>query len=119
MKLAKLFFKKKIWRTHVLFVGPLTPLFWTSGGVCPGFQSQGGLTCMLSCLHVIPQIHLWCDTCQPLDGQHGSQATLTHILAAVRHIHKQSWRRGQSHSSNLWPGPGLEPMTYRATAQRT
>ena len=30
------------WRTHVLFVGPLIPLFWTSGDVCPGFQSQGG-----------------------------------------------------------------------------
>ena len=36
-------------RTQVLFVGPLIPLFWTSGDVCPGFQSQGGfLTCELS-----------------------------------------------------------------------
>ena len=51
------------WRTHVLFVGPLIPLFWTSGDVVPGFQSQGGLACMLSCLRAIPQIHLWCDTC--------------------------------------------------------
>ena len=25
----------------ILFVGPLTPLFRTSGDVCPGFQSQG------------------------------------------------------------------------------
>ena len=25
-----------------LFVGPLIPLFWTSGDVCTGFQSQGG-----------------------------------------------------------------------------
>ena len=32
----------------VLFVGPLIPLFWTSGNVSPGFQSQGGsLTCVL------------------------------------------------------------------------
>ena len=23
-------------------MGPLLPLFWTSGDVCPGFQSQGG-----------------------------------------------------------------------------
>ena len=38
-----------ICRTRVLFGGPLIPLFWTSGDVCPGFQSQGGfLTCMLS-----------------------------------------------------------------------
>ena len=27
-------------RTQVLFVGQ--PLFWTSGDVCPRFQSQGG-----------------------------------------------------------------------------
>ena len=73
----------KFWWTHVLFVGPLIPLFWTSGDVCPGLQSQGGLTCTLYCLCAIPQIHLWCDTCRPLDSQHGRQATLTHILADV------------------------------------
>ena len=28
------------WRALVLFVGPLAPLFWNSGDVCPGFQSQ-------------------------------------------------------------------------------
>ena len=27
---------------------PLIPLFWTSGDVCPGFQSQGGsLACVI------------------------------------------------------------------------
>ena len=86
-------------------------LFWTSGDICPGFQSQVGLACMLSCLHAIPQIHLWCDTCRPLDRQHGSRATLTHILAAVRHIHKHWWHLGGSRGLNLWPGPGLEPTT--------
>ena len=36
------------WRTQVLFVWPLIPLFWTSGDISPGFQSQGGsLACML------------------------------------------------------------------------
>ena len=29
------------WRTSVLFVGPLIPLFWTSD-ICPEFQSHGG-----------------------------------------------------------------------------
>ena len=29
------------------------PLFWTSGDVCRGFQSQGGVTCTLSCLRAI------------------------------------------------------------------
>ena len=30
------------WRTWVLFVEPLIPLFWTSGDVSSGFQSQSG-----------------------------------------------------------------------------
>ena len=31
-------------------MGPLIPLFWTSGDICPGFQSQGELlfACFLS-----------------------------------------------------------------------
>ena len=36
------FFKKIFWRTWVLFLGPLIPLFWTSGDVSSGFQSQSG-----------------------------------------------------------------------------
>ena len=36
------FLKKKIWRTWVFFVGPLIPLFWTSGDVSSGFQCQSG-----------------------------------------------------------------------------
>ena len=32
-------------------MGPLIPLFWTSGDVCPGFQSQGrSLACFLTCV---------------------------------------------------------------------
>ena len=27
-------------------MGPLILLFWTSGEVCPGFQSQGGFPCL-------------------------------------------------------------------------
>ena len=38
------------WMTEVIFVGPLIPQFWTLGNVCPGFPSQGGFSCMLSCL---------------------------------------------------------------------
>ena len=36
------FLKKNFWRAWVLFVGPLIPLFWTSGDISSGFQSQGG-----------------------------------------------------------------------------
>ena len=42
------FFFLNFWRTRVLFVGPLIPLFWTSDDVSPGFQSQGrSLACVL------------------------------------------------------------------------
>ena len=37
------FFLKSFWQTHVLFWGPLVPLFWISGDVSSGFQSQIGL----------------------------------------------------------------------------
>ena len=94
----------------VLFVGPLIPLFRTSGDVCPGFQSQGGLACMLSCLRAIPQIHLWCNTCRPLDGQHGSRATLTYILAAVRH-YPQALVASRSE-------PRLKPMAWARARTR-
>ena len=70
------------------FVGPLIHLLGTSGGISSGFQSQSGsliltwwryMWCMFS------QIHLWCDTCWPLGGQHGGQhggwAILIPILA--------------------------------------
>ena len=41
--------KISLWRTSVLFVGPLIPLFWTSGNVCPGYKSQDGtLVCALT-----------------------------------------------------------------------
>ena len=32
------FLKNIFWRTYVLFVAPLIPLFWTSGDVSSGFQ---------------------------------------------------------------------------------
>ena len=32
-------------------MGPLIPLFWTSGDVCPGLQNQGeSLVCLLTCV---------------------------------------------------------------------
>ena len=43
--IASLFFLKKFRKTEVLFVGPLIPLFWTSGDVSSGFQSQSRQHC--------------------------------------------------------------------------
>ena len=52
-------------RTSVLFVGPLIPLFWTSGNVCMGFKARVNplFASFVSCVKCIPQIHLWCPTC--------------------------------------------------------
>ena len=38
----KFFFEIIFWRTQVLFVGPLIPLFGTSGDISSGFLSQSG-----------------------------------------------------------------------------
>ena len=56
-------------------MGPLIPLLWTSGDICPGFQSQGAsLFCMLSCL-CDPQIYIWCNTCWLYRGQQARHFT--------------------------------------------
>ena len=36
------------------------------------------LACFLTCAQRIPEIHLWCDTCWPLGGQHGSRSSSLH-----------------------------------------
>ena len=62
-------------------MGPLIPLFWTSGDVS-GFQSQSGQPYShLEEAYVlnVPEIHLWCDTCWPLGSQHGNQAILFNV----------------------------------------
>ena len=35
-------FLKKVFGGHMSFLGPLVPLFWISGDVSSGFQSQSG-----------------------------------------------------------------------------
>ena len=40
--------KKNFWKTWVLLVGLLIPLFWISGEICPGFYTQGGSPCLLA-----------------------------------------------------------------------
>ena len=33
--------------------------------------------------YTFPEIHLWCDTCRPLGGQHGSQAVSSTYLRGI------------------------------------
>ena len=91
------YFLKKILEDTSPFCGVLIPIFWTSGDVCPGFQSQGGpsLVCFLICMQWIPQIHLWCDTCWPLVA---ADPFLIHM--AVR-FYKLGLNQG-SYESNKW-----------------
>ena len=57
-KVNKSLFFKKIWRVSILFVGLLISLFWTSGDVCPGFQShRESLTSTLPNLCEIDEQH--------------------------------------------------------------
>ena len=56
-------------------LGPLVALFWISGDVSPGFQSQSSGFCLIH--HIaeanvmyIPEIHLWCYTLRGADQVH-------------------------------------------------
>ena len=91
------FFLKKFLEDISPFRGATDTLFWTSGDISPGFQSQGGYPfCMLSRL-CDPQIHLWCDTCWLYRDQNGSKAFLIHLPADI-HVCKHWWRFGvQTH----------------------
>ena len=56
------------------FMGHLIPLFWNSGDVSSGFQSQSGQPywhLAEACMYDVRALRH--NTCQPLDGQHGSQ----------------------------------------------
>ena len=59
------------WNTSVLIVGPLIPLFGTSGDICTGVKARvGTLTSMLCCLHAIDSVDsplVWhlLTSCQP------------------------------------------------------
>ena len=75
-------------------MGPLIPLFWTSGDVCPGFQSQGGsFVCFLTC--VILRFTSGATPADFIEDQHGSQTFSIRILADV--------------STSISGGSGLEP----------
>ena len=95
----------------------LVPLFWISGDVSSGFQSQGGF-CLNLCRGTFPEIHVWCYTCWPLNGLSCSQS--------LSHMHQQRWelarfwtgnhpdRRATSEpGTQLLPGSELWLVTLR------
>ena len=104
------FLFKTFWRTWVLFVGPLIPLFWTSGDVSSGFQSQSGqpfshFTWQWNMCNRFPEIHPWCDTCWPLGGHHGQSVSSRYLwgIGGTRN------RELSCHRSQCWDQPDALP----------
>ena len=69
------------------FLRPLIPLCRTSGDVSSVFQSQSGF-CLIRAwwkhkCYTFPEIYLWCDTYQPLGGQHDSRAIFSTYLWGI------------------------------------
>ena len=79
----KIFFFLKFLLDTCPFVGPLIPLFRTSGDVSSGFQSQSGF-CLIRTLrrhmwYTFPEIHLWCNISAGVYSQHSSQSPSPHV----------------------------------------
>ena len=79
--------------THVLFWGPLVPLFWISGDVSSGFQSHSGFCLIHFCRGECNVYSLRSTSsaihCQPLDSWHGCQ------LLPYMHQQRRELARGQ------------------------
>ena len=81
---------------------PLIPLFWTSGDVCPGFQSQGGpLACFLTC-----GILRFTSGVTPAD--------CIEVSMAAEPFRSRYLQMCPQALVEVRAGPGLEPMTAHA-----
>ena len=94
----KFFYKRKIWITHKTevcllferkFGGHTSGNSYKLNPFCLATDTRFGLlvmcvcvskpgwipslACFVACMQPIPKIHLWCNTCWPLGGQHGSR----------------------------------------------
>ena len=69
-----LFSLLNFWRTKVLLWGHWYSYYWLL--VTSALDFKPLLTFFVTCVQLIPQAHLWCDTCWPLGGQHCSWAVL-------------------------------------------
>ena len=104
----KTFFQKNILEDISPFCGttdtPILDFWWClswSTGVDPS------LACFITCMHWIPQIHLWCDTYWPLGVQHGSCTILsTYLHASIQALvgHEPGIKRDVRRTT-LWAMP--------------
>ena len=95
-------FLKKFWGHKSFFLGPLIPLFWTSGDICPGFQSKGGsLACFLTC--VVLRFTSGATPADCIEVSMAAKPFQTTYLQMCPQALVEDWAR-----------PGLEPMTVHA-----
>ena len=79
-------FKKILENTGPFLWGHWYPCFGLLVTSALGFQAivDPSLACFLACMQWMTQIHLWCDTCQSLDGQQGSCSCSLHAFSRGR-----------------------------------
>ena len=75
MPLSRMFF----WRTRVLFVGPLIPLFWTSDDLSPWVSKPGWIPHLRALLRACHEFLRFTSDVTPFyRGQHGSWSRSLH-----------------------------------------
>ena len=96
------------------FLGPLIPLFGTSGDISSGFQSQSGF-CLIRTLwrhmwYTFPEIHLSRNTSAGVYSQHSSQSLSPHVC----------FSRGRmpdlNHRPPAWQGDALTTRPQRPSS---
>ena len=100
------FFKKKCFRGHESFL-------WGHCYPCFGLLVMSPVGSLIRTLqrhicYTFPEIYLWCDTCQPLDGQHGCQADLFHIPVKALVGLKLETSHSMSEHSTDWAMPAQQ-----------
>ena len=102
------FFKKKICWTHVHFWGHWYPCFELLVMSPLGFKARVGSLIQAwwrRTSYTFPEIYLWCDTCWPLGGQHGSRAVSSKPVVCQKYrncIVQVSWEIETCRFSQSW-----------------
>ena len=111
--LSQLFFFFKFLLDTCPFLGPLIPLFRTSGDVSSGFQSRSEFyliqTLWRHMWYTFPEIHLWCDTYASVYSQHSSRSLSPHVcfsrgrMSDLNH-RPPAWEADMLTTWPQWPG---------------
>ena len=71
--------KSFLWATNTPVLDSWWCLLWVSKPEWAAFIHAWWRLTWLTCYTSPPEIHLWCNTCQPFGSQYGSQAILFHV----------------------------------------